>query len=514
MTHLAFLLAILALLMLGSLLSSKISSAINMPCLLLFLAVGMLAGSDGIGKIAFDSARTANYLGTAAMAFILFSGGFDTNWKSVRTVLLPGGLLSSAGVLLTALFSGIFTWIILKLALPEKHIAFSWCFLLGAIISSTDAAAVFSILRSRSVSLRGRLRPLLELESGSNDPMAAFLTIFLVTLIVREMETGAAASFWRYWLILPQFLLKMSVGAALGFLLGRLAAWLYNRIDFDYNGLYYVLAVVVILLAYSFAELAYGNGFMAVYTAGMTMGNRKFVFHNGVGRFCDGLAWIMQVILFTMLGLLAFPSHVWEAKWVGLVVALLLMGAARPLAVFACLRRSSFTVPEQILISWVGLRGGAPIMLATFPLLAEIPEADFMFNIVFFIVLTSVLLQGMTIMPMAKLLKLDAPLRPALRMPVSVEETGDANASSAELTVPAPWDGATLAQLRLPEGALVLLVRRSDRFLLPRGDTVLAEGDILTVMGSEDALTRSLRKLAETAPPPRLQPPPTPGGTE
>lgn len=503
MDHLNIILASMALLMLGSLLSSKLSGIINMPCLLLFLAIGMLAGSDGLGGIAFDNARAANYIGTVAMAFILFSGGFDTSWKSVKTVFAPGALLSSAGVLLTALFVAVFAKIFLTLVYPDKPMPFSWCFLLGAVISSTDAAAVFSILRSRSVSLRGQLTPLLELESGSNDPMAAFLTVFLVELIRTEVASGAACPWYGYLAIVPQFLAKMSIGLAAGWGLGRLAVWLFNKLNFDYNGLYYALAMVMVILVFSLSELVYGNGFMAVYAAGITMGNRKFVFHNGVGRFYDGMAWIMQVILFTMLGLLSFPGRVWQAKWVGLAVALFLMFAARPLAVHLSLWRSRFTKHEKVLISWVGLRGGAPIMLATFPVLAQLKGADLLFDIVFFIVLTSILLQGMTIMPLAKLLELDAPVRPALRVPVSVEETGDANAESTELTVPPPWAGATLAQLHLPDGALVLLIRRENRFVVPRGDTVLAAGDVLTVMGSEEALRQSLRKFAEDPPAPQ-----------
>jgi len=493
--ELHIILASMALLMLGSLLSSKLSGIINMPCLLLFLAIGMLAGSDGLGGIAFDNARAANYVGSVAMAFILFSGGFDTNWKSVKAVFAPGALLSSLGVLLTALFVAIFARIFLALASPDTAIRFSWCFLLGAVISSTDAAAVFSILRSRSVSLRGQLTPLLELESGSNDPMAAFLTVFLVELIRHEVASGVSSAWYSYLAIIPQFLAKMVIALALGWLLGRMAVFFFNKLNFDYNGLYYALAAVIVLLVFSLTELLYGNGFMAVYAAGIVMGNRKFVFHNGVGRFYDGMAWLMQVLLFTLLGLLAYPSRVWEAKWVGLAVALFLMFGARPLAVHLTLLRSRFTPHEKILISWVGLRGGAPIMLATFPILAHLEGAGLLFDIVFFIVLTSVLLQGMTIMPLAKLLGLDAPVRPTLRVPVSVEETGDANAESEEITVPPSWAGVTLARLHLPEGALVLLIRRENRFVVPRGDTVLAAGDVLTLMGSEEALKHSVQKL-------------------
>lgn len=489
--------AVFAALMLVCLLSSKISSRLNMPCLLLFLAVGMLAGSEGIGKLTFDNAAVANAIGTMAMAFILFSGGFDTEWKNIRPVFLTGGILSSFGVLLTALFTGIFAYYFLNLLWPDtsQPIQFSWCLLLGSIISSTDAAAVFSILRSKSVSLQGNLQPLLEFESGSNDPMAAFLTIFMVNVVMTEVKTKQVLSLLNYWEILPEFLVKMAIGLVMGYLIGRLVVWLYNRIGFDYNGLYYALSIVVVLLAYSCTELAYGNGFMAVYVAGMVMGNRKFVFHNGVGRFYDGLAWIMQVVLFSMLGLLAFPSKVWAAKWIGLAVACFLMLAARPLATFIGMWRSKFTMKERVFVSWVGLRGGAPIMLATFPMMGGVPQAELLFHIVFFIVLTSVLLQGMTIMPLAKLLKLDAPLRKTPLSPLALEETGDKNSDSREITVTQKCSGMTLADLSLPDGALVLLIRRDDKFIVPRGDTELEADDVLTVMGTPAAIQESMVKL-------------------
>ena len=478
-------LTVVAFLVLICLLSSKISSHLNLPSLLLFLAVGMLAGSEGIGGIYFDNAKVANYVGSVAMAFILFSGGFDTKWASVKSIAITGSILSSLGVLLTALFVGIFAWIFLGALMPESTISLSWCLLLGAIISSTDAAAVFSILRSRSVSLRGKLQPLLEFESGSNDPMAAFLTVFMVGIVGFESSSGAPMPLADYWIIFPSFLIKMSVGLGLGLIFGWAASAIYNKIDFDYNGLYYVLGIAVVCFAYAVPELVNGNGFMSVYVAGMVMGNRRFVFHNGVGRFYDGIAWIMQVLLFTLLGLLAFPSQIWHAKWLGLGVALFLMLVARPLAVMICMWRSRFNIGERFLVSWVGLRGGAPIMLATFPLMANVEMAMLLFDIVFFIVITSVAIQGMTIMPLAKLLGLDAPMRKTPRTPLSIEETGDDSTDSVEFTLPSEMHDTRLCELEFPPDALILLIRRDEKFIVPRGETKLKSGDILTVMGSK-----------------------------
>ncbi len=495
--QLATILVILAVVILICLLSSKVSSWLNLPTLILFLGVGMLFGSEGFGGLEFNNSTAANYIGLVAMAFILFSGGFDTRWKSVRHVLITGSILSSLSVLLTALFVGLFSWGFLTWLRPEANVSLAWCLLLGSIISSTDAAAVFAILRSRRVSLSGKLQPLLEFESGSNDPMAAFLTIFMVEIVAAESTGGGTLPLIGYWTILPMFLLKMSLGIAFGWLLGKGTVLLYNKIDFEYDGLYYVLAFVAVMLTFSSTEIAGGNGFMAVYVAGMVMGNSSFIFHNGIGKFYDGFAWLMQVILFSMLGLLSFPRQIWQVKWSGLAIAAFLMLIARPAAVFIGMLRSRFSLPERLLVSWVGLRGGAPIMLATFPLMAHLNNSGLLFHIVFFIVLSSVLVQGMTIMPLAQALKLDLPLRKNPRVPLSFENTGTVDAASREFIVDERANHKTLAELGLPKGALVMLIRREGKFLIPQGATRLLEGDSLMIMGSDKALEHSALLLRE-----------------
>lgn len=489
--------AVMSLLVLVCACSGKIASWMNMPCLILFLGVGMLAGSEGIGGIAFDDANVANLVGSMAMAFILLSGGFDTDWKQIRPALKRGGLLSSAGVLLTALFVGVFAYLVLSLAVPEYKLPLSWCLLLGATVSSTDAAAVFSILRSKSVSLRGGLKPLLEFESGSNDPMAAFLTVFLLEIARNETLNGTAAGLAQYAQIVPMFCMKMVIGVAVGWLAGRAAVRLLDHIDLEFDGLYYVMAIGLGLFAFSVAELAYGNGFMAVYVTGIVMGNRSFTLHNSIGRFYDGFAWLMQVILFAMLGLLVFPTQIWEVKWLGLAVALFLMVVARPLAVLLCLAKSEYSLKERLFVSWVGLRGGAPIMLATFPLLASLPQANLLFHIVFFTVLLSVLLQGATIMPLARWLHLDAPLASQPRAPLMFEQTHnmDGLTRNFEIISGSPQDGCELAKLGLPKGALVLLIRREGRFIVPVGSTVIQAADELMVIGSENIMEDVARLL-------------------
>ena len=463
---------------------SRVAGWINVPVLVMFLAVGMLAGSEGFGGIHYDDAFSANIIGTVAMAFILYSGGYDTRWKSIRSVIGYGSVLSSIGVLLTALAVGAGAYVFFRLL--GRNFPFSWCLLLGSIVSSTDAAAVFAILLSKSVSLKGKLQPLLEYESGSNDPMATFLTLFMIDVITRPEATS-------YWSILWTFPMRMGIGILLGLVIGKLAVKYFNRIDFDYTGLYYVVGVGVVLLSYGLADWGFGveylrgNGFMAVYVCGIMMGNSKFTCQYGLGRFHDGVAWLMQVTLFGMLGLLVFPSGLLKAVWLGLGVSLIMMFLARPLVVFLCMIGSRFTMKERAFISWVGLRGGAPIMLATFPLMYKerIPDSDVMFNIVFLIVLTSVVLQGKTLMPFAKLLALDKPLRVSPRVPLEFENTGtlDGEMKEFEVMESAPFVGKRLSELGLPSGALVLLIRRGHRFVVPRGSTEILLHDSLMILG-------------------------------
>ena len=375
-----YVLTLFSLLLLLCICSSKLSTWIKMPVLIVFLGVGMLID---LPKESFDTENIslANWVGTIAMVYILFYGGFETKWASVKKVAFRGVLLSTLGVLLTAFFVGIFAFFFLKWLYPKDFAPISVCLLLGAIVSSTDAAAVFSVLRSKSVSLSGQLSPLLELESGSNDPMAALMTIMLVPIAVKETQTGHLPVFSVLITDLVQnFFIKMSLGIVIGFVWGKIAAWLFNRSDFEYDGLYYVLGVATALLAYSGTEALHGNGFMAVYVCGLAMGNSKFIYHNGLGRFLGGVSWLMQVVLFCMLGLLCKPSQVWYVRE-SVYVALFLMVVARPLAVFICMIGSKFNYRERTLISWVGLRGGAPIMLATFPWVADLKDHELLFHI-------------------------------------------------------------------------------------------------------------------------------------
>ncbi|MFA9479738.1 potassium/proton antiporter [Phycisphaerales bacterium AB-hyl4] len=482
MPDIPLLLLIAGFLILLSILTSKVSERFGVPALLLFLGVGMLAGSDGIGGIHFDNALVANFVGTIALAYILFSGGLDTSWQNIRPVLWRGLTLSTLGVLITALLLGLFVWLVLDFS-------FTASLLLAAIVSSTDAAAVFSVLRSRAVSLKGKLRPLLELESGSNDPMAIFLTIGLIQLL-----TVPDAS----WLaLLPSFLLQMSLGTAIGLGTGSLASLVLNRIRLDYEGLYPVLSMSIVVMVFGLAETVGGNGFLAVYLCGIVLGNHDFIHKRSLMRFHDGLGWLMQISMFLVLGLLVFPSQLPTVIGSGLLVSVFLMFVARPIAVYIGLWRSQFDLRERTLVAWTGLRGAVPIVLATFPLLAGYPQSELIFNIVFFVVLTSVLLQGKTLMPLARWLGVDEPLASRPRYPLEFERTENMHGETREFEIQpdAAVVGKCIEDLELPSDVLILLIHRGERFVVPRGQTRIEPHDALLVLAEPNLLHVARRVL-------------------
>ena len=348
-------------LLLASVFASRAASRIGVPALLLFLAVGMLAGSDGPGGIPFDNPPLAQGLGVVALAFILFGGGLDTQWGEVRPVAGPAVALATLGVLVTAGLTGWFASWLLGIRLLEG-------LLLGAIVSSTDAAAVFAVLRSGSVRLPARLKSLLELESGSNDPMAVFLTVGLIALIQDAHQTPLR--------LLVSFFLQMTIGTLSGYALGRAGAAVVNRARLEYEGLYPVVTVALVLLAYGITDVIGGSGFLAVYVAGIVMRRVDFIHKRSLIKFHDAAAWLMQIAMFLTLGLQVFPSRLGGVAVAGTAVAFFLMLVARPLGVFPVLALGRFAPREQALVAWVGLRGAVPIILATFPLVARVPAAE------------------------------------------------------------------------------------------------------------------------------------------
>ncbi|MBW3591421.1 MAG: potassium/proton antiporter [Actinobacteria bacterium] len=464
-----------ALLILLGVVASKISSHLGVPALLLFLFLGMLAGSEGIGGVDFTDLGLAQNVGVIALSFILFAGGFDTQWQEVRSVLGRGILLAILGVLITALIAGAVAAWVLDLSMTAG-------LLLGAIISSTDAAAVFSVLRSRGIGLKKRLRPLLELESGSNDPMAVFLTLGFLKLLT-EPDAGPAD-------LIPIFFLQMAVGGLLGFALARGAIFAINRVRLEYEGLYPVAMIALVLLIYGSASALGGSGFLAVYVAGLVMGHGRFLHKKSLVRFADGLAWLMQIAMFLVLGLLVFPSDVVTVAGSALLVSLVLIFVARPLATALLLLPTGFGVRETAMVSWVGLRGAVPIVLATFPFAAGIPQANLIFNVVFFIVITSVLVQGTTISTVARWLRVDAPLvrRPSYILDAGGTENETADLHELVVDEESAAVGRALVDLRLPEKLIVVLVRREGKFIVPNGSTVLLAGDHVLLLADEATL--------------------------
>lgn len=463
----------ISLLFLISIIANKFSERLGVPALLIFLIVGMLAGSEGPGGIPFDNPGIAQTIGVIALAYILFSGGFDTKWGEIRPVLWQGIALSTVGVLLTAACLGAFAVLVLGFS-PLTGL------LLGAVVSSTDAAAVFSVLRMARARLKGNLRPFLEFESGSNDPMAVFLTTGVIALILTPGTSGLA--------LIPMFVQQMVVGGLLGYGMGKGIAFLINRLKLESEGLYPVLTLAMVLMTYGLTATVGGNGFIAVYVSGLVMGNSVVVYKKSLIRFHDGIAWLMQIVMFLALGLLVFPSELVPVIVPGLLAAFFLILIARPIAVFITLLPWKMPMNEKALVSWVGLRGAVPIILATYPLVAGVPDAEMIFNIVFFIVLVSALVHGTSIPSVARWLGLAAPLQEKRKLSREFDVDPDTPSELLELVVPpdALAVGKQVVDLGLPKGALIILMQKGDERFVPSGSTVIEADDTLLLLTTDD----------------------------
>ena len=469
------------ILLMAGVFSNKISAKFNLPTLLLFLGAGIVAEL----LLPFNGgsyAQHINFFGIIAMCFILFSGGCETSLDNIRPVAVHGLILAMPGVILTALLIGSGAYFVLG---GKYH--FTWCLLLGSIISSTDAAAVFSILRGQGVGLKGKLKPLLEFESGSNDPTAAFLTLLMINIVL-----GKSGNFFVQ---IPLVIYQLGGGLLLGWAFGRLGQKLFH-IKLAHEGLYFVTGVAYVLLCYGITQLLHANGFMACYVCGVMLNSGRYNYQKALTKFYNGIAWLMQVGLFTVLGFLANPKELISPQvWLpGIALGLLLMFIARPLAVFICLAGSEFSLREKLMVSWVGIRGAAPIVLATFPLAAGVENADFMFRIIFFMVIISILLQGGMLMPVARWLKVaKTAKRTYAPAPLELEVThNSANQEMQEYHIGEnhPFAGKTLAQIGLPNGVLVTMLRRGSSFVPPRGDTMIQAGDGLLIMAEIGLLRR------------------------
>ena len=481
-----------AILLFLSVLVGKTGAKFGVPALLLFLGVGMLAGSDGFG-IYFDSPQIAQFIGTVALCIILFSGGMDTHYREIKPILAPGVTLATLGVLMTTIITGLFIYSLSDLLPGNFQLGLLESMLLAAVMSSTDSASVFSILRSKGISLKERLRPTLELESGSNDPMAYMLTILLIQVI----EIGVID--WPHSIVL--LFMQLSIGAAAGFALGYAIVWIINRINVPNESLYPVLLFSCVFFVFAFTNLLQGNGYLAVYIAGLVVGNRKLVHKRSLTTFFDGFTWLFQIVMFLTLGLLVNPSELPAVAGVGLLVAIFMIVVSRPISVFTCLlpfRR--FTTRARVYISWVGLRGAVPIIFATYPLMsAEIPNARMIFNIVFFVTIVSLLVQGTTVSAMARWLGLVGKSEEKEIFNVALPDEIKSAMSEIELTDEALSGGNKLMNLSLPDNTLVVMVKRREQYFVPKGHTHLQSGDRLLVISDNDESYVKAMKVWESA---------------
>ncbi len=465
-----------SLLLLASIFAGLLSARVGAPLLLVFLGLGMLAGEDGPGRIVFDDPETAFLIGNCALVVILFDGGQRTPRSSLLMAWGPAAVLATLGVVITAAVVGGFAVWLLELDwLPAL--------LIGAIVASTDAAAVFMLLGRSGIALRDRVRATLEVESGSNDPMGVFLTITILELMaVGSMEVG--------WPVLLSFIEQMGLGVVLGLAGAMLLVWLMNRLELS-AGLYPILALAGALCIFSSTQIVGGSGYLAVYLAGLVFGNRRVRARKLVGRFFDGMAWLAQIVMFLMLGLLVTPTELVPEALPALAIALVLILLARPLAVLVSLVPFRFSWRERVFISWVGLRGAVPIFLALFPLLAGLDISRTYFNIAFVVVLVSLILQGWTIPWVARLLGVALPPEPepAPRLDVDLLRHLDRDLVGYVVRPHSQAAAVPLARLDLPRRTRILSVLRGGAVLrLGMADRLRPDDFVLLLTPPEQAL--------------------------
>ena len=472
-----------AWLLLVSVFAGKVAYRFGAPALLLFRGVGMLFG---LRLISFNSAPVAQFVGMVALCIILFSGGMDTRYRAIRPVIGPGVVLATVGVALTALIVAGFVYVVAPWC--NAGMSFLLALLFAATMSSTDSASVFSILRSRRQGLSENLKPLLELESGSNDPMAYILTILLVGLLTPGESMGFGTS-------LLLFVVGMTLGVVAGYAFGRLAVWTINRINIENQSLYAVLLLAFVFLTFSVTDLIRGNGYLAVYVAGLVVGNYPIVHKKTLGTFFDGFTWLFQVILFVTLGLLVNIDELLqpEVLLLGGLTGLFMILVARPAAVFlSLLPFRKFTTRARLYVSWVGLRGAVPIIFATYPVVAGVEDSSLLFNIVFFVTLLSLVVQGTTVSLMAEWLGLAYPERERIFNDEVMNRMLDDATTELTVTEAMLEPGHHLRDIVLPAATLVVMVARDGTFFVPKGNSVLRVGDKLLVVTENKSEVKSV----------------------
>jgi len=477
-----FVLLILSILFFASILAGKAGSRFGVPALLLFLGVGMLFGSDGLG-IHFDNIKLAHMLGTVALSAILFSGGLDTKIEDIKPVLGPGVTLATLGVLLTAVITGLILYLLID---PRLGLGVMGCLLLASTMSSTDSASVFSILRGKGLHLKHNLRPTLELESGANDPMAYVLTTTFITLVLQGGEP-------HYGNALLVLLLQLLIGAVAGWCFGKGLVWIINRINMDNQALYPILVLSGCFFVFAATYYLHGNSYLAVYVAGLVVGNSRFVHKRSTRSFFDGVSWIAQLSMFLTLGLLVNPSELREVWVPGLIISLVMIFVSRPLAVFVSLSPfRSYTFRDRLLVSWVGLRGAVPIIFAILCRASDVPHSDVMFNIVFLCTLVSLVVQGTTLPLVSRWLGVSETPKakrqgPSQDFDIDFPEEIKSAITEATVTEKMLTIGTRMMDFRLPEKTLVIMVKRGDNYFVPTGKTHLHVGDRLMLLSDNQA---------------------------
>lgn len=481
-------LLVASVILIFSIFAGKAGYRFGLPALLLFLGVGMLFGSDGLG-IQFGDPHIAQFIGMLALSIILFSGGMDTKVAEIKPIAAQGVVLATVGVLATTFITGGFIYWLSGFANHYVTLTFPQSLLLAAVMSSTDSASVFSILRSKGVHLKQRLRPTLELESGSNDPMAYMLTLILIAYIQHGgMDIGEA---------ILSLVIQLLVGGIAGYIFGKLAVYIINKINIDNESLYPILLLATAFFTFAATTLCEGNGYLAVYIAGLIVGNAKIVHKKSMGTFFNGFAWLWQIVMFLTLGLLVNPHELLPVASIGLAVGFFMILIARPASVFLCLLPfKNFDLKGKLYISWVGLRGAVPIIFATYPLIAGINHAGLIFNIVFFITILSLLIQGTTVTYAAKLLdQIDAPEKKdefGIELPDNIKSA----MSEIDITPEVLSHGNKLMQLTLPDHTLAVMVKRKGHYFIPKGNTELKENDkLLMISDNDQALLQAYQAL-------------------
>ncbi|MBR4849540.1 MAG: potassium/proton antiporter [Alistipes sp.] len=466
-----------AILLFVAVMAGKLAYRFNAPALLLFLGVGLFFGYD---ILSFNSPELTQFVGMVSLCIILFSGGMDTKFSDIKPIIAPGVTLATAGVLLTALTLGSFIY--LTAPYIGFELSFPFALLMAATISSTDSASVFSILRTRRQGLGENLRPMLELESGSNDPTAYVLVILLINALG---EGSASINVGGAILV---FIVQMAIGAVAGLVFGRIAVWVINKISIDNASLYSVLLLAFVFFTFSFTSLVKGNGYLAVYIAGLIVGNNKLANKRTVVTFFDGITWLFQIIMFLMLGLLVDLHKALEPKVLlfGAMAGVFLIVVARPLATFLCLAPfRKLSLQARSYISWVGLRGAVPIIFATYPWVEQIEGAELLFNVVFIMTIISLVVQGTTVSSMAKLLGLSYTERES-KFQAALQDKVRSAFTEIGITEQMISAGNTLNKVALPDNTLVVMVCRDGDYFVPRGNTTLQLGDTLLILSDRN----------------------------